>query len=363
MTTLAPPRRTKPRGFIRPFLRLGLLLGLVALTGWVGLRRDSLHAAETAFSKGDRQNAIRLALDDLRIFRWSRASALIAARALSLELYPDEAEPYYKRAERSGPLPVEAQRDRLQALVRAGQNEKAVSLALEVLKQYLDDPTTLRYLATVEWSEGHVQEARDAAQRLVKTAEGQVDGYDFLALIERLADRRERAVAASEALLQIDPELKRFRGGRAEVIAFWASLADDLIGLKRSAEAKDYLLRQITPFSDPMFHDILGSAELQMGDPNAAQAAWRESIRRNPKRMNPWLRLGNLMLSTKRYAEAVEILENAVAIAPDFLEANYQLGRAYQFMDRPADAQRVFKIAAELKRTSPVQPGAMRPSP
>jgi len=362
MTTLAPTRHTKPRGFIKPVLRLGLLLGLVALTAWTGLRRDSLHAADAAFAKGDRQNAIRLALDDLRTFRWSRASSLIAARALSLELYPDEAEPYYRLAERSGPLPVEAQRDRLQARVRADQNDEAVSLAHKVLKQYPNDPTTLRYLATLEWSHGRFPEAREAASLLAKTTEGQVDGYDLLAMIEKLAERPERAVAAREALLQVDPELKRFRGGPKAIRAFWADLADDLVVLKRSEEAKSYLLRQITPFSDPLLHDILGSAELQVGNPDEAEKAWRESVRRDPNRMNPWLRLGSLMLALKRYPEAVEALENAVRVAPDFLEANLLLGQAYRFVGRDADADRQVKRYEAIKKVAPPRPGAMRPS-
>ena len=58
-------------------------------------------------------------MDDLRVFRWSPAASLIAARSLSRTIYPDEAEPYYATAGRFGALPLEAQHDRIQGLVRA----------------------------------------------------------------------------------------------------------------------------------------------------------------------------------------------------------------------------------------------------
>ena len=123
MSTPATHRRNPRRRIVEPTLRFGLLAGMIGVTAWTALSRDSLHAAEHALAKGDNQAAIRHALDDLRIWRWSRASSLVAARALSLELFPDEAEPYYLAAERFGPLPLEAQRDRIQALVRAAKFE------------------------------------------------------------------------------------------------------------------------------------------------------------------------------------------------------------------------------------------------
>lgn len=341
-----------------------MLAGLIGFSLWTILDRASLRDAELAMAKGDHQNAIRHALDDLRIWRWSRASSLIAARSFSLERYPDEAEPLYRNAERFGSLPIEAQYDRIQGLVRTSRNDQAVTLCRDLLKSHPDDPTVLRLLATVEWSQGRLPLARDAAERLTQTAEGQVDGFDLLASIERDAERREQAVAACEALLSIDPELKRYRPvPRAKTIpAFWASFAEDLLVIKRPTEAKEHILKQITAFSDPLFHDLLGSAELDLENPREAEAAWRESIRRDPKRLNPWLRIGNLMLAEKRYAEAVEALEKAVAIAPELEYANSQLGRAYQFVGRDADAKRVLQRAKQLKRVAPVQPGAMRPA-
>ena len=58
-----------------------------------------------------------------------------------------------------------------------------------------------------EWTAGRLADAREAAERLARTEDGRVDGLDILASIHRQADRRDDAVAAARAILQVDPEL------------------------------------------------------------------------------------------------------------------------------------------------------------
>ncbi len=365
MTTLnsarpRPARSVAPiRSRVRGFVKTALLLVILGWTAWIGLQRPNLTAAEAALAREDNFNALRLALDDLQVFRLSRASSLVAARAFSREIYPDDAEPYYRFASRFGALPLAAQHDRIQGLFRGVKTEQGVALCREVLTQYPDDPETLRFLATVEWKEGRLPEARDAAQRLAKTKSGQIDGLDLLASIERSAEKRDRAVAACEAILKLDPGLKSYK---PNVSGFWTEFTEDLVILHRSAEAREYLSKVIGPYSDPVLLDILGSACKELRDDDAAEQAWRESIRRDPKRMNPWLRLGNHAIDRKRFAEAADVLEKAVAISPDHVAANYLLARAYRFLNRIEDADKLFKKTEELRLAAPPTPGGMGPS-
>ena len=97
---------------------------------------------------------------------------------------------------------------------------------------------------------------------------------------------------------------------------FWRAFIDDLIQEKRPKEAREYLEARLTPYSDPMLLDLLGTAQKDMNDPEAAERTWRESIRRDPSRMNPYMRLGSMLLALKRFPEAIEALERAVAVSP-----------------------------------------------
>ncbi len=390
MTSPSPATVSRPRS--RPsaryrgagFTKLALLLALAGWTAWVALQRPTLHAAEAAFAQGDDVNALRLALDDLRVYRWSRASALIAARSLSRKIYPDEAEPLYAAAGRFGALPLEAQQDRIQGLIRGVKTERAVALCHEVLATHPDDLTTLRFLTWLEWTRGNLPEACDAADRLANAAQagkillerlkvkgpddrerlsnmvqGLVDGLDLLAKIHHDAERFDAEAASVEAILRVDPELKFYRPGPE---LFWLRLGNALIVANRPAEARDYLQARITPYCDPVLLDFLGAAQRDAGDRDGAERSWRESARRAPNSLNPWLRLGTLDLDRKRYANAAESLEKAVAIAPDMIEANHLLASAYRHLGRLDDAKTVQAKVDELRKGARPKPGGMEPS-
>lgn len=384
-TTVSRPRpRPSARGRGAGFAKLALLLALAGWTVWIALQRPALHAAQVAFARGDDLDALRFALDDMRVYRWSRASALIAARSLSRRIYPDEAEPLYASAGRFAALPLEAQQDHIQGLIRGVRNERAVALCHEVLASHPTDLTTLRYLTWLEWTRGNLPEAREAAERLVNTAragkiglenlkvkqrndperlatmiQGQVDGLDLLAKIHHDAERFDAEAESLETLLQVDPESKSFRPG-AEV--FWLGFGNALVIAHRPADARDYLQARITPYCDTRLLDILGAAQRDIGDFDGAERSWRESARRSPNSLNPWLRLGTLAMNRTRHAEAAELLEKAVAIAPDMIEANYLLARAYTFLGRLEDAKKFRARAEALRKIAPPKPGGMGPS-
>lgn len=347
--------------------KFGFLVGLVGWTISTGLERPALRRAEDEFAKAQKSGearefrlALQHALDDLRIFRLSRSSSLIAARSLSRLLYPDQAESHYRTALWYGNLPLEAEHDRIQGLFRGLENERGVELCHEVLKRYPEDPVTLKYLATAEWIKGRLPKAREAADRLSKIEAGRVDGLTLLIDIHRDAERREQAVAVCEELLKIEPELKHLKP--LLQLDFWRRLGDDLVVLHRPAEARDYLLNVITPYSDPVLLDILGSAYKDLNELDEAEKCWRESARRKPERLNAWLRLGGLAITRKRFADAVESLEKAVKIAPESISAHRLLAQAYLLTGREADAKAQSEMADKISLNAPPPPGGMGPA-
>ena len=57
-----------------------------------------------------------------------------------------------------------------------------------------------------------------------------------------------------------------------------------------------------------------------------------------------------MLLARKQPAEAETELKKVVELVPNHVEAHYALARAYQQMGRNDDAEREFKIVAELHR-------------
>jgi len=68
----------------------------------------------------------------------------------------------------------------------------------------------------------------------------------------------------------------------------------------------------------------------------------------NPNYARAFEAAGELDLYLHRNDDAARALEHAVAVAPNFAKAHYNLGRAYQALGRPADAQKEFDRSQSL---------------
>jgi tetratricopeptide (TPR) repeat protein len=62
--------------------------------------------------------------------------------------------------------------------------------------------------------------------------------------------------------------------------------------------------------------------------------------------------IGLIHLSQQQYGEALEVLEKAVQLKPDMVDAHLNLGNVYDRLKRYTDALREFKIAAQLQPKS-----------
>lgn len=161
----------------------------------------------------------------------------------------------------------------------------------------------------------------------------------------------------------------------------YAAARDDL---QRGAELNRSL---------PMVHGLLGRALMNVGEQQAAAAAFRRELAGNPNDFDANLLLGVLLRQDKLLGEAqtrfekaaslrprdvaaayqlgavrlergdIEgargMLEEVVALAPDFLEAHVSLSLAYYRLKRKADGDRHHAIVLELqKKQQEQQPGA-----
>jgi len=92
----------------------------------------------------------------------------------------------------------------------------------------------------------------------------------------------------------------------------------------------------------------LGAAYWNLGNPDQAEAEWREALRRAP---NHWLILNNLGLVSarkKRYDEAIEDFQRSIRLRPKYAESHMNLGRTYAETGAMEKAEAQLKAAVAL---------------
>jgi tetratricopeptide (TPR) repeat protein len=208
----------------------------------------------------------------------------------------------------------DAQAHRLlaQALVANGQGEEAVQEMEEAHGAAPDDPELTFMLAS-----GYLRVKKlDAAERLfgeVAKARPRAETYVLIGRTYRDAGRYDRARAALETALKMNPRVRRahYYLGTVAVMAEGITRVDDAI------------------------------------------EEFQKELKIAPTDVATNLRLGMALVEAQRYAEALAPLELTVR-APDATpDAFYYLGRCQLHIDRAADAVVSFRRALELSGDRP----------
>jgi tetratricopeptide (TPR) repeat protein len=314
----------------------------------------ALREAAAAYGRNDLESALRRALDHLDRRPASRAAALLGARCLSRLDFAEKAEPYYRRA---GPLGLEDRHVRAYGLVRANRREEAVGAYQDILARRPDDVLALRRLAAVRIAQARRDEALALADRLIRIPSGAVIGHTLAGVVHHDTESPERAVAAFERVLALDPDLRLMPLNPSSM--FWTYLAQDLLALGRPAEARRGLARALSGSGDATLAGLMGQAYRQEGDFDEAEHWWRQASEWDPTRVEPWLNLGRLMLQRDRPGEAIAPLSKAAAVAPKASEPLYSLSLANRRLGRQAEADRLRAEADRLRGQSGATPRGM----
>ena len=256
------PRRRWPAFLIEGLLIAGLLVPIVRDE----IDPPALREAAAAYGRNDLETALRRALDHLDRRPASRAAALLAARCLSRLDFAEKAEPYYRRA---GPLGLDDLHIRAYGLVRANRREEAVGAYQDILARRPDDVLALRRLAAVRIAQARRDEALALADRLIRIPSGAVIGHTLAGVVHHDTESPERAVAAFERVLALDPDLRLMPLNPRSM--FWTYLAQDLLALGRPAEARRGLARALSGSGDATLAGLMGQAYRQEGDFDEAE--------------------------------------------------------------------------------------------
>src|SRR5262249_33292637 len=143
----------------------------------------------------------------------------------------------------------------------------------------------------------------------------------------------QRAVAAFERVLQLDPELSAMPASRK---LFWNQLADDLIECGRIEDAGRYLDRALAAGPNAELIDLIGYTHFLRGDLEAAERLYRQAAEMDATLYRPHLNLAKLALQQRRQDEALQQLDQARQLAPRRYGVLYSLALLYKQLGRDA---------------------------
>jgi Flp pilus assembly protein TadD len=123
-----------------------------------------------------------------------------------------------------------------------------------------------------------------------------------------------------------------------------------LLDKHKSADSVRPFLRaiQIAP-AYSQAHFLLGTAYMDMGRWNDAEAALNKAISFNDKLDSAYLELGSCLIEQKKFAEAEKPLLRGLELAPDASRGHYDLGRAYYALNRFQEAEPHARKAVALE--------------
>lgn len=71
-------------------------------------------------------------------------------------------------------------------------------------------------------------------------------------------------------------------------------------------------------------------------------------VKKEPGNVDAWIKLGNALMDTKRFNEAIDAYQKALAINPKNVDVRVDLGTCYRNSGRPAEAEKEYRKALEI---------------
>jgi tetratricopeptide (TPR) repeat protein len=330
--------------------------GLLAITMWHVMRSSGLPSYEDGQPRAVYVSALQRALDRLNRRPGDARAARLAALCLTQLRFAREAEPYYAKARQAGLLGLDDLQARALGMTEINLLEEATTAYEEILKDHPDDPTALRRLAAVRISQARFREALPPAERLSRQPGQEVVGFALIGTVEHEQKHPDRAVAAFERVLSLDPELRRLP---LPLDIFWTYFAEDLIDSGQPAKARRILSRVLSRREDPVQMNLLGLAFQSEGRNEEAERWFRKAVELDPTLSRGWLHLGRLLMQPpgNRWDEAIPYLKRAAELSPKSFEPLYSLSMVYRYLRKKDEADRYRKLADQLRPAQPPNGG------
>jgi tetratricopeptide (TPR) repeat protein len=125
------------------------------------------------------------------------------------------------------------------------------------------------------------------------------------------------------------PELQDLIAANPNDVNAQRKLALAYYNLGRLDEASAIYERLLTAKEDPVLRNRLGNTLRDLGDPAAAETAYRQAISDDPALAPPYLNLAELLWRQGRDTEALAVLDRGLAKVPEESRIALQKGRNF----------------------------------
>lgn len=174
--------------------------------------------------------------------------------------------------------------------------------------------------------------------------------HAILGVIYATHDLRRRAHESYANAVQIDP-------GSA-LYAYHRARTD--VDIERALNDLQTITSEHPEFAPA--HCKLGDFLLSNGDTKMARMSFQRAADLSPAAPEPLVGLAEVHLRERRYAEAVELLNKAQTLDPNYRRIHHFLGQAYRGLGRAEDATRELELGLDAeKRSMPDRLSALGP--
>jgi predicted O-linked N-acetylglucosamine transferase (SPINDLY family) len=266
-----------------------------------------------------------------------------------------------------------------EALARAVQGYMSGNLAgaEQICQQVLEanpaQADALNLLGLVAQRAGQPQAAVAYLRHALALRPQAADFHSNLAFVYRTLGQWDDALGCYREALRLAPQVPELhcnlgaalaeRGQLAEAqacfeAALWLrpslaeahqQLAKVLKRLGRLAEAETSLQETVRLRPAEKTYLELGNLQLQTGQVRAAEASYREALRRAPASADALCNLGSVLTEQERFAEAEGCYREALRLAPDYVETHYNLGLNFAAQAKPDEALACYEHAVRIK--------------
>jgi tetratricopeptide (TPR) repeat protein len=312
---------------------------------WGGLGQ-ALHAAEfTSQARLCYSNALARDKTD---FRWPYLLGL-----LELQEQPDTATAHFQRATELAAGKSEMPRFQLaRALVELGRHEQAAPHLNLLLAANPNHAAAHMELARVHLARGALKEATHALQPALTNNYTKRSALLIGAQIAQRNNQPEVAAQLSRGAASLprsfdwpDPVLREVQNMRVDKERL-ADQANALLQQQRPQEAEMVLARLLNSYpEDAESLLLLGRLRYVQGRCPEAEAAYRKHLAIQSNSLNGLIQLGLSLLCQQQWTNAAAVLEQAIALKPDFGQAHNNLAVARSRAGDAAGAVRAYRDA------------------
>jgi predicted O-linked N-acetylglucosamine transferase (SPINDLY family) len=225
------------------------------------------------------------------------------------------------------------------ALHQAGRLAEADQLYSQVLQANPRNSDALHMLGLLAHQVGRHDLAVERIRQAITIQPSHPGYYNNLGEVFRLSGRAAEARASYEQALRLNPQL----------VAAHYNLGLLLGATDRPAARRHYEQAIRLQPNHAAAHNNLGNLLRELGENEAALAAFRASLQADPNYAEALSNLGALELDRQQTAEAVEHFELACRLRPESAELRFNLGNAHKAAQDLGKAVDCYREALRLK--------------